>query len=77
MKKSTFWNGSEILALGSDSQFDVIIAGAGVSGSYMAAALTAQGKRCLVIEAGRYFEESKYPRNELDANSQLYWSGGD
>ncbi len=76
MKKKISWSGSEVLELESQLEFDVIIAGAGVSGSYMAAALTARGKRCLVIEAGKYFEPGHYPRNELDANSQLYWSGG-
>lgn len=58
------------------NNYDVIIAGAGISGSFMAAALTAQGKQCLLIEAGNTFERHTYPRQEIDANSQLYWGGG-
>lgn len=56
--------------------FDVIIVGAGISGSLMARGLTARGMRCLLVEAGKSFAPGKYPTNEMDANSQLYWSGG-
>ena len=56
--------------------YDVIIIGAGISGSFMASALTKAGKRCLLLEAGKHYQEDKYPTNEIDANSQLYWSGG-
>jgi choline dehydrogenase-like flavoprotein len=55
---------------------DAIIVGAGVSGSWIANALVQGGMRCLMLEAGRHFTRESYPRNELDANSQLYWGGG-
>lgn len=56
--------------------YDVIIAGAGISGSFIAHALTRAGLRCLCLEAGRRFDRHSYPRKELDASSLLYWSGG-
>jgi choline dehydrogenase-like flavoprotein len=56
--------------------YDAIIVGAGVSGSWIADELTRAGKRCLVLEAGKHFPRGKYPQVEMDANSQLYWSGG-
>jgi choline dehydrogenase-like flavoprotein len=59
------------------SQFyDMIIIGAGVSGSFMAKEYAEAGLNCLLLEAGKHFEKSTYPRKEIDANSQLYWSGG-
>lgn len=56
--------------------YDAIIVGAGVSGSFMADALTRAGLRCVVLEAGRDFNRHTYPRTEVDGNSQLYWGGG-
>jgi choline dehydrogenase-like flavoprotein len=56
--------------------WDAIIVGAGVSGSWIANALVQGGMRCLLLEAGRRFARDTYPRNELDANSQLFWGGG-
>lgn len=65
------------MALPSNQEFyDVVIIGAGISGSFMAHALTKAGKRCLLLEAGKSFEPGHYPSSKLDANSQLYWSGG-
>jgi choline dehydrogenase-like flavoprotein len=55
---------------------DTIIIGAGVSGSWIADRLTQKGMRVLMVEAGRHFDKTTYPRRELDANSLLYWSGG-
>lgn len=57
-------------------QYDVIIVGAGVSGSYIAHDLATKGVRVLVLEAGRSFTRDTYPRKEIDANAQLYWGGG-
>lgn len=56
--------------------YDAIVIGAGVSGSFLAHSLTARGLRCLMLEAGESFEKHTYPRSEIDANSRLYWSGG-
>lgn len=56
--------------------YDVIIVGAGVSGSMIAQDLTAKGAKVLVIEAGQSFTRDTYPRNEMDANAKLYWGGG-
>lgn len=60
----------------SANTYDVIIVGAGVSGSFMAHALTEAGLRCVVLEAGQDFNRETYPRKEVDGNSQLYWGGG-
>jgi choline dehydrogenase-like flavoprotein len=62
--------------MGGDTIHDAILVGAGISGSWIADALTAAGLRCLMLEAGRSYSRETYPRNELDANSQLYWGGG-
>jgi len=59
-----------------EDMYDVIIVGAGVSGSFVANALTQAGMKCLLVEAGKYFTKETYPRKEVDANSQLYWGGG-
>lgn len=58
------------------TDYDVIIIGAGVSGSFMAKDLTEAGAKCLLLEAGKFFSRTTYPTKEIDANSQLYWSGG-
>ena len=58
------------------SRYDVIIVGAGISGAFIAQELTREGRRCLMLEAGQHYERHAYPRNDLDGNAQLYWSGG-
>ena len=58
------------------STYDVIVIGAGVSGSFMARDLTAAGLKVLILEAGSSFSRTTYPRKEIDANSRLYWGGG-
>lgn len=58
------------------SFYDVIIVGAGVSGSFIAQELAQSGRRVLVLEAGRAFTRTTYPKKEIDANSLLYWGGG-
>jgi choline dehydrogenase-like flavoprotein len=59
-----------------DTFFDAIIAGGGVSGSFIANELIQAGMKCLMLEAGSFFNRKTYPRTEVDANSQLYWGGG-
>jgi choline dehydrogenase-like flavoprotein len=56
--------------------YDAVIVGAGVSGSFIAQELTRAGMHCLLLEAGKDFNRATYPRREIDANSQLFWSGG-
>jgi choline dehydrogenase-like flavoprotein len=56
--------------------YDAILVGAGVSGSYIAHELTRAGMKCLILEAGQFFNRRTYPRKEVDANAQLYWGGG-
>ena len=35
------------------------------------------GMKCVMLEAGQRLQRAHtYPRNEVDANSQLYWGGG-
>ena len=56
--------------------FDFIIIGSGASGSVLAYYLTQAGARCLMLEAGKRFSGQSFPRNELFANSHLFWGGG-
>ncbi|MBT7608124.1 MAG: GMC family oxidoreductase, partial [Bacteriovoracaceae bacterium] len=56
--------------------YDMIIIGAGIAGCIMAKEYAESGMNCLLLEAGKHFSKSTYPRKEIDANSQLYWSGG-
>ncbi len=59
-----------------DKIYDAVIVGAGVSGSFIANALSQAGMKCVVLEAGQSFASDEYPDNELDANALLYWGGG-
>ena len=59
-----------------DRIYDAVIVGAGVSGSFIANALSQAGMKCVLLEAGRSFASHQYPDNELDANALLYWGGG-
>lgn len=56
--------------------FDMIIIGAGPSGCFLANEYTKAGLKCLLLEAGEYYQKHSYPRTELSGNSKLYWSGG-
>jgi choline dehydrogenase-like flavoprotein len=58
------------------NSYDVIVIGAGVSGSFMAQELAQNGMKVLVLEAGSSFTRNTYPRKEIDSNSRLYWGGG-
>ncbi len=56
--------------------YDFIIIGSGASGSVLAYYLSKAGARCLMLEAGKAHSAKTFPRNELYANSHLYWGGG-
>ena len=56
--------------------YDFVIIGSGASGSVLAYYLTRAGAKCLMLEAGKAHSAKTFPRNELYANSQLYWGGG-
>ena len=56
--------------------YDFIIIGSGASGSVLAHYLTQAGASCVMLEAGKAHTATSFPRNELYANSQLYWGGG-
>ncbi len=54
------------------SDFDVIIIGSGFGGSVSALRLVEKGYRVAVIEAGRRFDESTYPKNSWDLRNFLW-----
>lgn len=56
--------------------YDAIIIGGGVSGSFIAERLQCEGVETLMLEGGKFFSRTTYPTKEIDANAQLYWSGG-
>lgn len=56
--------------------YDAIVIGAGISGSNIAARLQAAGMKCLLLEAGHWYNRHSYPRLERDGNSRLFWGGG-
>lgn len=58
------------------NSYDVIVIGAGVSGSFMAQDLAESGMKVLILEAGSSFTRNTYPTKEIDSNSRLYWGGG-
>jgi choline dehydrogenase-like flavoprotein len=56
--------------------YDMIIIGAGVSGCFLANEYAQAGLKVLMLEAGKNFNKTNFPKKEINANSQLYWSGG-
>lgn len=56
--------------------YDVIIVGAGVSGSFIADQLTREGMKVLMLEAGPFLDKDSYPTYEVLTSSKMYWSGG-
>ena len=59
-----------------DPIWDALIIGSGVSGAFWADGLSTLGLRCLILEAGSLLNRNSFPKTEIAANSQLYWSGG-
>src|SRR4051794_23460283 len=54
------------------TDYDVIIIGSGFGGSVSALRLTEKGYRVGVLEAGRRFEDSQFPKNSLDLRNFLW-----
>ncbi|MFK7873129.1 MAG: GMC family oxidoreductase N-terminal domain-containing protein [Oligoflexales bacterium] len=57
-------------------QWDAIIIGSGISGSFFARELTEAGLRCLILESGLAYTPRTYPKHELEMNSHMFWDGG-
>ncbi len=55
---------------------DVVIVGSGAGGSIIAAELALKGKKVIVVEKGKYLQESEYNQQELDMIAQLYEAQG-
>jgi len=56
--------------------YDYLIIGSGAGGGPLAHYLTQAGKHVLMLEAGKAWQATAYPDNELHANSELAWNGG-
>src|SRR6185437_863259 len=56
--------------------YDFAIIGSGVSGGRIAYEMTEAGARCVLIEAGKEYSAKTFPREEMDASTQLFWGGG-
>jgi len=54
------------------THYDVIVVGSGFGGSVAALRLTEKGYRVAVLEAGRRFDESSYPKTSWDARNFLW-----
>ncbi len=56
--------------------YDYAIIGSGVSGGRIAYELSKSGANCVLIEAGKRFLKTDFPKPEIDYSSQLFWNGG-
>lgn len=63
-------------AASTDARLDVLIVGSGTSGATLAARLTEGGLRVAMLEAGKFHTRDTFPHKQVDAPSQLFWSGG-
>jgi len=54
------------------THYDVIVVGSGFGGSVAALRLTEKGYRVAVLEAGRRFDESSYPKTSWDVRNFLW-----
>lgn len=56
--------------------YDYAIIGSGASGGRIAFELSKSGAKCILIEAGKRFQKTDFPKPEIDYSSQLFWNGG-
>jgi choline dehydrogenase-like flavoprotein len=56
--------------------YDFVLVGSGASGGVLAHNLTAAGAKCLLLEAGKYWNADTFPRSESAYATQLFWGGG-
>jgi len=56
--------------------YDFAVIGSGVSGGRIAHELTKQGGRCILLEAGKAYQNNTFPNNEMDYSTKLFWGGG-
>jgi len=59
-----------------NKMYDFAIVGSGASGGTLAHYLTEAGADVALLEAGKAYKATEYPRNELYANTELMWHGG-
>lgn len=60
----------------SEINWDVIVIGSGASGGRISKFLHDKGAKVLLIEAGKFFKAKDFPKSEMQASLDLYWSGG-
>src|SRR5467141_4802429 len=56
-----------------DRDFDIVVVGSGFGGSIAALRLTEKGYRVAVLEAGRRFDETTYPKTSWRTRS-FFWA---
>src|SRR6266481_5518436 len=56
-----------------DRDFDIVVVGSGFGGSTAALRLTEKGYRVAVLEAGRRFDETTYPKTSWRTRS-FFWA---
>jgi cholesterol oxidase len=54
-------------------RYDVVVVGSGFGGSVAALRLTEKGYRVAVLEAGRRFDETSYPKTSWQVRS-FFWA---
>ena len=55
---------------------DFAVSGSGVSGGRVAYELAGGGASCVMLEAGRAYDRTSFPPDELGYTTQMYWNSG-